>query len=62
MPETISELVWYMFGSLGAYFLWSIKKELTGLRSDIKEERDARGLIEQRLAAVEARCQAQHSN
>lgn len=62
MPETLNEFIWYIFGGLGAYFLWSIKSEITGLRQDIKEEQKARGVIEQRLAEMNARCEERHKH
>lgn len=60
MPETLNEFIWYIFGGLGAYFLWSIKSEITGLRQDIRAEQNARGLIEQRIAEITARCAERH--
>lgn len=60
MPTTVEQLVLYLFGCLAAYFLWSIKRELTGLRTDIKQERDARGIIESKIASIETRCEERH--
>lgn len=56
MPETIAQFIWYIFGLLATYFLWSMKHELTGLREDAKAEREARGALELKIAAMEARC------
>jgi hypothetical protein len=36
------------------------RSEITNLRADIKEERNARGVIEARISAMEARCKERH--
>lgn len=40
---------------------WFVKRELTGLRQDSKDERDKRGVIENEIAAMKARCDERHS-
>ena len=60
MPETVPQLVWIGFGLLASYFLWSIKTELSNIRSDLKTEREAREQIALELAAFKARCDERH--
>lgn len=46
--------------SMIAWISKGTRSEISNLRADIKEERDARGAIESRIAAMEARCKERH--
>lgn len=61
-PKTVDELIWYAFGLLGAYFLWSIKAELTRIRIDLKDERGAREALALQLASFRSRCDERHKH
>ena len=43
-----------------ALYIRGMKQEITGLREDMKEERDARGSLESELAAHIAVCNERH--
>lgn len=49
-----------MASAAAAYFIKGMKTEITGLRDDLKEERDARGSLESELAAHIAVCNERH--
>jgi hypothetical protein len=59
-PTTINELIWYAFGLLASYFLWSIRTELTNIRTDLKDEKETREKLTARVVALEARCDERH--
>lgn len=59
-PETVGQLVWYIFGGLASYFLWSIRTELTNIRDDLRTERAAREALALEITAMKAKCEERH--
>ena len=60
-PTTVSELVWYGFGLLGTYFLWSINDRLGKMNTKIDMEARERELLALEVAGIKARCDERHA-
>jgi len=59
-PESIGELVWYGFGVLGTYFLWSINDRLGTMNKKIDEESERREELSLEVASIRATCNERH--
>lgn len=61
-PKTVDELIWYVFGLLALYFLWSINKRLGTMEDKIEKEGKERSDLALKVAAIEARCVIHREN
>ena len=59
-PTTVSELVWYGFGILGTYFLWSINERLRNMNDKLDKESESREALALEVAAMKATCNERH--
>jgi len=55
------QLLGTVASGLAAYLMKATKDEISSLRGDLRDERDARGNIETKLAAHVAMCAERHS-
>lgn len=53
----MNDVMWWIFCLLAGYFLYSIRKELTGLREDISKTEDRFNSLAVRVAQIQATCQ-----
>lgn len=60
MPANIEELIWYGFGLLATYFLWSINGRLKDMNEKIDTEANLRSALSLEVAGMRARCDERH--
>jgi hypothetical protein len=60
MPTDINELIWYGFGLLATYFLWSINDRLKKLGADLALESTHRIALAMEVAKIKATCAERH--